>query len=113
MSFTRHKKGSIINDLIIPKIVEFIFDSTIFVRTVVYLGLSCLNHIFLPLKDVDGQLSTIPLIISQEDVKDEGDQAIICIYIKFLDRVHETGAIGEMNPRTEDHAFSIFTQDHI
>jgi hypothetical protein len=73
MSFTRHKKGPIVDYLIIPKIVEFIFDSTIFVRTVVYLGLSCLNHIFLPLKNVDAHLSTVSFVITQEDVEDEGD----------------------------------------
>lgn len=109
MSFTRHKKGPIVDHLIIPKVVELKFDSTIFVRTVVYLGLSCLNHIFLPLKNVDGHLSTVPLIIAQEDVKDDGDQAVIGINIKFLDCVHETGAIGEMGLGTEHHAFFIFT----
>lgn len=62
MSFARHKKRSIVDYLIVPKIIEFIFDSTIFVRTVAYLGLSGLDHIFFPLKDIDGDLSTIPLI---------------------------------------------------
>lgn len=113
MSFTGHKKRPIVDHLIIPKIVELIFDSTIFVRTVVYLRLSCLDHIFLPLKYVDGDLPAVPLIIAQKDVKDEGDQAVIGINIKLLDCVHEAGAVGKMGLGTEHHTFFIFTEDHI
>ena len=113
VSFCRHKKGAIIHNFIVSKIIELKFDAAIFIGAIGDFGFCCLDNIFFPLKNVDDDLSGILLLVSKVEIKDQRHYAVIHIHVELIDCVDGTYAISEMHFWTEDHLFFIFAKDNV
>lgn len=93
MPLCRHKKGSVVDHLIIPEIIKFVFNSASFIRTVDKFRLCSMDDIFLPLENMKGDFSSILLFVSNEKIDDQSDKTVVNIYIKFSDKVDWAGAV--------------------
>jgi hypothetical protein len=90
-----------------------VFELAVFVRGIVEFGLRGMNHAFLPLQDIQGQVAPVPLLAALQKVEEQVDLGIIGLNIKLLDQVDHTDTVVDGLSLAKRYAFFVFAKEDV
>lgn len=72
-----------------------------------------MDHVLLPLEDVQGYLSAVSPFTALEEIKEKDYLKIIEVYVELLDEIDVAMSVEERQLRAKGHVLFVLTKDDV
>jgi hypothetical protein len=101
VALLRHEDRPSVGDTLVPEVVELVFETTVLIRGVGHPRIHSVNHVFLPLEHLQGDLSAVVAFLALAEVQDEGGFGVIDADVELFHGVDGAVAVLDGGFRAE------------